>query len=60
MHFSNNTFPSGRMGNLSQALKLIMERLGDVNHAITFCMEQADEELWENLIDYAMNKPREN
>jgi len=51
-------FLLGRMGNLSQALKLIMERLGDVNHAITFCMEQADEELWENLIDYAMNKPQ--
>jgi len=51
-------FLLGRMGNLTQALKLIMERLGDVDHAIQFCMEQADEELWENLIDYAMAKPQ--
>lgn len=47
----------GRMGNLTQALKLITERLQDVDHAIQFCMEQDDEELWENLIEYAMEKP---
>ncbi|XP_012936777.1 vacuolar protein sorting-associated protein 41 homolog [Aplysia californica] len=57
-YVKEQVFLLGRMGNLTQALKLIMERLGDVNHAILFCMEQADEELWENLIDYAMNKPQ--
>lgn len=45
------------MGNLTQALKLITEKLQDVNQAIQFCMEQADEELWENLIEYAMGNP---
>ncbi|KAK7109649.1 hypothetical protein V1264_013653 [Littorina saxatilis] len=50
-------FLLGRMGNLIQALKMIMEGLGDVNHAIEFCKEQNDEELWENLITYSMDKP---
>jgi hypothetical protein len=48
------------MGNLIQALKMIMEGLGDVSHAIEFCKEQNDEELWENLITYSMDKPRES
>ncbi|KAK7508589.1 hypothetical protein BaRGS_00000155, partial [Batillaria attramentaria] len=50
-------FLLGRMGNLTQALKMIMEGLGDVNHAIEFCKEQNDEELWENLISYSMVRP---
>jgi len=57
-YVKEQVFLLGRMGNLTQALKLIMERLGDVNHAIDFCMEQADEELWGDLIDYAINKPQ--
>lgn len=48
------------MGNLIQALKMIMEGLGDVNHAIEFCKEQNDEELWENLISYSLDKPSES
>lgn len=48
---------AGRMGNLTQALKMIMEGLGDVNHAIDFCKEQNDEELWENLISYSIDRP---
>ena len=45
------------MGNLIQALKMIMDGLQDVNHAIEFCKEQNDEELWENLIAYSMERP---
>ena len=47
------------MGNLIQALKMIMEGLEDVDHAIEFCKEQNDEELWENLITYSMGRPSE-
>ncbi|XP_041366904.1 vacuolar protein sorting-associated protein 41 homolog [Gigantopelta aegis] len=50
-------FLLGRMGNVKQALQLIMERLGDVDHAIDFCKEQVDEELWDDLIKYSMDKP---
>ncbi|ESO87990.1 hypothetical protein LOTGIDRAFT_126722, partial [Lottia gigantea] len=50
-------FLLGRMGNTKQALQLIMERVQDVNHAIEFCKEQMDEELWEDLLDYSMSKP---
>ena len=47
------------MGNLILALKMIMDGLQDVNHAIEFCKEQNDEELWENLISYSMERPSE-
>ncbi|XP_059151993.1 vacuolar protein sorting-associated protein 41 homolog isoform X2 [Physella acuta] len=57
-YVNEQVFLLGRMGNLTQALKLITEKLQDVNHAIQFCMEQADEELWENLIEYAMGNPK--
>ncbi|KAK0051675.1 vacuolar protein sorting-associated protein 41 [Biomphalaria pfeifferi] len=57
-YYKEQVFLLGRMGNLTQALKLITEQLQDVNHAIQFCMEQADEELWENLIEYSMDKPK--
>ena len=36
---------------------MIMDGLQDVNHAIEFCKEQNDEELWENLIAYSMERP---
>ncbi|XP_048239189.1 vacuolar protein sorting-associated protein 41 homolog [Haliotis rufescens] len=51
-------FLLGRMGNVRQALTLIMTELQDVNHAIEFCKEQVDEDLWEDLINYSMDKPK--
>ncbi len=45
------------MGNVRQALQLIMTKLQDVDHAIDFCKEHVDEELWEDLISYSMDKP---
>ena len=48
---------SGRMGNTKQALDLIVNELRDVSQAIDFCKEQNDEELWEDLIDYSLDKP---
>ncbi|XP_065900224.1 vacuolar protein sorting-associated protein 41 homolog [Dysidea avara] len=51
-------FLLGRMGNIQEALKLITERLQDVNKAIQFAMEQDDEDLWEDLIKYSRTKPK--
>ena len=50
-------FILGRMGNNKEALSLIIEKLRDVNQAIEFAKEQNDEELWEDLIEYSMDKP---
>ncbi|CAG8681179.1 15096_t:CDS:10 [Gigaspora margarita] len=51
-------FILGRMGNNKQALMLIIERLGDVQRAIDFAKEQADDDLWEDLLKYSLDKPR--
>ena len=47
------------MGNTKQALRLITEELKDVEQAIIFAKEHDDVELWQDLIDYSMDKPRE-
>jgi hypothetical protein len=52
-------FLLGRMGNNKQALLLIIERLGDVQRAIDFAKEQADDELWEDLLTYSETRPGE-
>ncbi|KAI8803585.1 hypothetical protein BJ742DRAFT_828067 [Cladochytrium replicatum] len=48
----------GKMGNNRKALYMIIERLGDVQRAIDFAKEQNDEDLWEDLIKYSMDKPK--
>ncbi|XP_048576551.1 vacuolar protein sorting-associated protein 41 homolog isoform X2 [Nematostella vectensis] len=50
-------FLHSRMGNIKQALHLIIEEEQDVDQAIEFCKEQNDEELWEDLIKYSLDKP---
>lgn len=47
----------GRIGNTSQALALMTKELSDMESAIAFCQEHDDEELWNDLIDYSLNKP---
>ncbi|KAG0184699.1 Vacuolar protein sorting-associated protein 41, partial [Apophysomyces sp. BC1034] len=47
----------GRMGDNKKALMLIIERLADVQRAIDFAKEQKDDELWEDLLTYSMDKP---
>lgn len=37
---------------------LIIDRLADVSQAISFAKEQNDKDLWEDLLDYSMDKPR--
>ena len=45
------------MGNTHEALKLITNELSDIDQAISFCKEYHDLDLWERLIDHALNKP---
>ncbi|KAI1114004.1 hypothetical protein F5Y14DRAFT_415864 [Nemania sp. NC0429] len=47
-----------KTGQMKRALYLIIDRLGDVSQAITFAKEQDDPDLWEDLLEYSMDKPR--
>lgn len=48
----------GQMGDNKRALNLIISRLGDVRRAIEFAQQQNDPDLWEDLINYSMDKPK--
>lgn len=50
-------FLLGRMGDNLKALKLIIERLGDVQLAIDFAEEQRDDDLWEALLTHSETRP---
>ena len=45
-------------GRISQALRLIIDEVGDVAQAIAFAKEQGDKGLWDELVEYSMSKPR--
>jgi hypothetical protein len=40
----------GRLGNVSEALLLLLRRMRDVKAAVDFCLEHQDAELWDTLI----------
>ena len=44
-------------GRTQTALFIIIEKLDDVSLAISFAKEQDDPDLWEDLLNYSMNKP---
>ncbi|KAF6204991.1 hypothetical protein GE061_019158 [Apolygus lucorum] len=48
----------GRIGNTKRALQLIFSEINDFDRAIDFCKEHDDEELWEDVINFALDKPR--
>lgn len=43
---------------MKRALYLIIDRLGDVSRAIAFAKDLDDPDLWEDLLNYSMDKPR--
>lgn len=43
---------------MKRALYLIIDRLRDVSQAIAFAKQQDDPDLWEDLLNYSMDKPR--
>lgn len=45
-------------GRTKRALFLIIDELQDVSQAIAFAKEQDDPDLWDDLLDYSMSKPR--
>jgi len=45
-------------GETKRALTLIVTRLGDVSLAISFAKEQDDRDLWNDLLDFSMDKPK--
>jgi vacuolar protein sorting-associated protein 41 len=45
-------------GQTKKALSLIINSLGDVKFAINFVKEQNDPELWDDLLEFSMDKPR--
>ena len=47
-----------KTGQTKRALFLVIDRLADVSQAISFAKEQNDTDLWEDLLDYSMDKPR--
>ncbi|KAI1324492.1 hypothetical protein F5Y16DRAFT_380770 [Xylariaceae sp. FL0255] len=47
-----------KTGQMKRALYLIIDRLADVSQAITFAKDQDDPDLWEDLLEYSMDKPR--
>ncbi|KAL3270997.1 hypothetical protein HHI36_021499 [Cryptolaemus montrouzieri] len=47
----------GIIGDTKEALELIINELKDMQHAITFCQEHDDQELWNDLINHSVNKP---
>ncbi|KAK5188242.1 Vacuolar protein sorting-associated protein 41, partial [Cryomyces antarcticus] len=47
-----------KTGQTKRALFLIIDKLGDVSQAISFAKEQNDPDLWNDLLDYGMDKPR--
>jgi len=47
-----------KTGQTKRALYLIIDKLADVSQAISFAKEQDDTDLWEDLLNYSMDKPR--
>ncbi|KAF2122103.1 vacuolar assembly protein-like protein [Lophiotrema nucula] len=47
-----------KTGQTKRALYLIIENLGDVSFAISFAKEQDDPDLWKDLLEYSMDKPK--
>lgn len=43
-----------RMGNIHEALQLIIKELADIPQAIDFAKNQNDNELWDSLIEWAV------
>ncbi|KAI9206725.1 uncharacterized protein BJ171DRAFT_496668 [Polychytrium aggregatum] len=48
----------GKMGDNRKALNLIIRELNDINRAIEFAKEQNDQDLWEDLMKFCLNKPK--
>ncbi|EDV26694.1 uncharacterized protein TRIADDRAFT_54975 [Trichoplax adhaerens] len=55
--FQELVFLLDRMGNSKEALTIIVSELHDIDYAIEFSKEKDEEELWQQLVEYSMDKP---
>ncbi|RMZ95803.1 vacuolar sorting-associated 41 -like protein, partial [Brachionus plicatilis] len=46
-----------RTGQIKKGLQIVLHAIKDVNQAIEFCKRHNDKDLWEDLIQYSVNKP---
>ncbi|XP_044763027.1 vacuolar protein sorting-associated protein 41 homolog [Coccinella septempunctata] len=56
-YYPEMVFLLGKMGDTKEALELIISKLQDMQHAITFCQEHDDPELWCDLMNHSVDKP---
>ncbi|XP_045469262.1 vacuolar protein sorting-associated protein 41 homolog [Harmonia axyridis] len=56
-YYPEMVFLLGKMGDTKEALELIISQLQDMQHAITFCQEHDDQELWCDLMNHSVDKP---
>lgn len=47
----------GRLGYLEEAIRLMIEKVGDVRQAIDFVHKQNDPHLWDDLIQKSIRNP---
>lgn len=47
----------GRAGRVSEALTIILEKMGDVDSAVAFAAEYQDPKLWEELVGFVREHP---
>lgn len=58
-HYNNElVYLLSKTGQMKKALFLIIDELKDVSKAIAFAKEQDDKDLWDDLLDYSMSRPR--
>ncbi len=46
-----------RTGQTKKALQIVLHAIKDVNQAIEFCKRHNDKDLWEDLIQFSLNRP---
>ncbi|KAI9184101.1 Vacuolar protein sorting-associated protein 41 [Blastocladiella emersonii ATCC 22665] len=51
-------FVLGRIGNHKRAMEIMMDRMDDIEMAIEYAKRQQDEDLWHDLVDFAVEKPK--
>jgi len=47
----------GRAGRVGEALRILLEKMGDVDGAVAFASEYQDPKLWEELVDFVREHP---
>jgi len=48
----------GKAGRVSEALNILLEKMGDVERAVVFASQYQDPKLWETLVSYVLEHPK--